>query len=158
MDEITQRLKEASEATITAFEAWRAKPNDATLRENLQEAVHEMRKISARLEIELAVSDRKTQGADPIPIPSHRASRRQGPGGPDMDADDENRGQRQGGHHNRDGNRDGNRSNTPRPVQIRTPAAAAEGSAQPGNDAASGDDDGSRKKPLSLKRTSNDGE
>jgi hypothetical protein len=76
MDEIKQRLSDASEACIKSYEAWRAKPADAAAREALQEDMHELRKVTARMEIELAVSERRTHGADPIPIPSHRAQRR----------------------------------------------------------------------------------
>ena len=160
MDEIKTRLKDASDACLAKLEAWHGKNTDAAAREGLQEAVHELRKVTARIEIELAVSDRKTQGSEMIPIPAHRASRR--PGG-DFDMDDD-RGH-QGG--NRAQGRDGNRAQGSgqgggaRPVQIRkpeassAPAAAAPADANPGNDAAGGDEEGgtARKRPLSLKRT-----
>lgn len=146
MDEIKQRLKEASEACITSYEAWRAKPNDHGLREKLQEAVHELRKVGARLEIELAVSDRKTQGADPIPIPSHRASRRQGA---ELEEVDDRNNRREGGGRDQGPRDQGHR----KPVQIRRPEGEGP---QPGNDAASEDD--GRKKPLSLRRTGGDHE
>lgn len=155
MDEIKQRLKDCADACITTYEAWRAKPADHTARETLQEAVHELRKVSARLEIELAVSDRKQHGNEPIPIPSHRASRR--PGAPDMDQDEgnNNRGNRDGGRDG--GGRDGNRGDGGRrPVQIRQRPEGGEG-AQPGNDAPPAPASASGNKPLSLKRT-NDSE
>jgi hypothetical protein len=162
MDEIKTRLKDASDACLAKLEAWHGKNTDAAAREGLQEAVHELRKVTARIEIELAVSDRKTQGSEMIPIPAHRASRR--PGG-DFDMDDD-----RGQHGNRAQGRDGNRAQGgghnsqgggARPVQIRkapeassAPAAVA-ADANPGNDAAGGDEEGgtARKRPLSLKRT-----
>lgn len=76
MDEIKQRLTDASQACIVRYEQWREKATDAAARESLLEAVHELRKVAARLEIELAVSERRQNNADPIPIPAHRASRR----------------------------------------------------------------------------------
>jgi len=78
MDEIKQRLTEASQDCIRHYEAWRGKPLDHQAREDLLESIHELRKVTARLEIELAVSDRQQHAADPIPIPAHRASRRMG--------------------------------------------------------------------------------
>ncbi len=161
MDEIKARLKDASDACLAKLETWRGKATDAAAREALQEALHELRKVTARIEIEMAVSDRRTQGSDPIPIPAHRASRR--PGGDDMD--DDNR----SNHGNRapHGQRDGNRAphgggGGGRPVQIRKPAEPS-ASSEPGNDAPAaaaapapaGEEDGARKRPLSLKRSSN---
>ncbi len=182
MDEIKQRLKDASDACIATYEAWRGKSSEAGAREALQEAVHELRKVAARLEIELAVSDRKSQGNEPIPIPSHRASRRQG--GPDIDGDDDNRANRQqGGRDGNRGERDGNRGprdaggnnagggagGGSRPVQIRRPQenaapveASSQPAAQPGNEtpAAGGEEEGVQRKPrpLSLKRGAPDAE
>ncbi|MBU6235748.1 MAG: hypothetical protein KGQ41_07880 [Alphaproteobacteria bacterium] len=155
MDEIKQRLSTASEACIKAYEAWRAKAADHAARESLQEAVHELRKVAARLEIELAVSDRKAQGSEPIPIPSHRASRRQG--APEMEGgDDDNRANRMppaGGGQQGGGQR--------RPMQQHMRRQGGEGSTpteNAGNEAPAttgGDDDGQRKvKPLSLRRSS----
>ena len=76
MDEIETRLKDASENCIKAYEAWNKSKKNPELRESLQEAVHELRKVSARLEIEIAVSEREDLTQRPIPIPPHRSSRR----------------------------------------------------------------------------------
>jgi len=158
MDEIKQRLTEASEACITTYEAWRAKSGDSAAREALQEAVHELRKVGARLEIELAVSDRKTHGNEPIPIPSHRAARMRPEG--DMPDDEGNR-------HNGARERDGNRPNRDRserqggsrPVQIRQREEggnqAAGNDAPPATAATAGE---GGKKPLSLSRKSAESE
>jgi len=47
-------------------------------RESLLEAVHELRKVAARMEIEIAVSERDQMTQKPIPIPPHRSSRKRG--------------------------------------------------------------------------------
>lgn len=172
MDEIKERLKAASDACITTYEAWRAKAGDHAAREALQEAVHELRKVGARLEIELAVSDRKSQGSEPIPIPSHRASRRPAQGADiDMEDDSNNR-NRNPGNSFAGGGRDGNRGERMdrggRPVQIRRPQEnngntggnnAPAAAAAPAPSESSGEEGGERKsKPLSLKRTDPDAE
>lgn len=77
MDEIEQRLRSTSDACIGSYDTWRKNPKDSDARENLLEAVHELRKVAARLEIELAVSERDEMAARPIPIPPHRSSRKQ---------------------------------------------------------------------------------
>lgn len=87
MDEIEKRLREATDACITSYDGWRKAPKDGEVREKLMEAVHELRKVAARLEIEIAISERDEMAARPIPIPPHRSSRRQGNNG-DFGADD----------------------------------------------------------------------
>lgn len=76
MDEIKERLSETADACIKSYEAWREKKDDSA-RETLQDAVHELRKVAARLEIEIAVSERDEMTSRPIPIPPHRAARAQ---------------------------------------------------------------------------------
>ncbi len=76
MDEIEQRLRTATDATIGSYDAWRKNPKEGGTRESLMEAVHELRKVAARLEIEVAVSERDEMTAKPIPIPPHRSSRK----------------------------------------------------------------------------------
>lgn len=78
MDEIETRLKTASEKCVDAYCAWKDKKNDADLRGALQEAVHELRKVSARLEIEIATSERDQMAQKPIPVPPHRSAKRKG--------------------------------------------------------------------------------
>lgn len=88
MDEIEQRLRASTDACITSYEAWRSKQKDGAAREALLEAVHELRKVASRLEIEMAVSERNEMAGKPLPIPPHRSSRRPrgpGEGGDDMD-------------------------------------------------------------------------
>ena len=76
MDEIEQRLRDVSEACVKAYLNWQSKKRDPESREMLQDAIHEIRKVSARLEIEIAVSERDEMASRPIPIPPHRATRK----------------------------------------------------------------------------------
>lgn len=75
MEETQKRLKDAAEACIKAYEIWGASKKNAEAREQLQEAVHELRKVAARLEIEMASSERDEMTQRPLAVPPHRASR-----------------------------------------------------------------------------------
>lgn len=75
MENTQERLKETAEACIKAYEAWGGSKKNLEARERLQEAVHELRKVAARLEIEVAVSERDEMTQRPIPVPPHRASK-----------------------------------------------------------------------------------
>ncbi|MGB1076956.1 MAG: hypothetical protein ACPG05_01505 [Bdellovibrionales bacterium] len=77
MDELATRLKEASDNCMKSYEAWSKDKKSASVREPLQEAVHELRKVAARLEIEVAVSERDANGK-PLPIPGHRSQPKSG--------------------------------------------------------------------------------
>jgi hypothetical protein len=79
MDEIEKRLKETSEICFNCYEAWRKDAKDTAAREALLEAIHEIRKVASRLEIELAISERDEMKQRPIPIPPHRDARRRAP-------------------------------------------------------------------------------
>lgn len=83
MDEIETRLKESADACIKAYQNWSSQKKNFEAREKLQEATHELRKVAARLEIEIAVSERDEMTQRPIPIPPHRSSNRR-PGGNDL--------------------------------------------------------------------------
>lgn len=76
MEDIAARLKDTSEACIKSFEDWRQNLKDPKVREAMQESIHELRKVTARLEIEMAISEREQMGSKPLPIPSHRANGR----------------------------------------------------------------------------------
>ncbi|MCB1562868.1 MAG: hypothetical protein KDJ75_04770 [Alphaproteobacteria bacterium] len=89
MDEIEKRLRDAADRCIESYEVWSKKQKDAAARETLQEAIHELRKVSSRLEIELAASERQEMTQKPIPIPPHRDSRGRGGRGPAGGADAE---------------------------------------------------------------------
>jgi hypothetical protein len=89
MDEIEQRLRDATDNTIKFYQGWRTQQKDGKAREDLMEAVHELRKVAARLEIEIAISERNEMAAKPIPIPPHRAARKRPGEGHDVSAADE---------------------------------------------------------------------
>ncbi len=74
MDEdVKTRLENTSKICIESYEAWDAK-KEAETRENLQEALHELRKVASRVEIEITKSERQASSGKPIPIPSHRSN------------------------------------------------------------------------------------
>src|SRR5262245_22536004 len=85
MDDTLKRLKEASEACIAAYEKWAGNRKDSSASETLHEAVHELRKVGARVEIELAISERDENALKPMPIPPHRASQPRGRNGDEAD-------------------------------------------------------------------------
>lgn len=76
MDDIEKRLREVADNCVNAYLQWNTAKRDAESREDLQDAIHELRKVSARLEIEIAVSERDEMAQRPIPIPPHRATRK----------------------------------------------------------------------------------
>lgn len=74
-EDIKERLSNASAECLKCYEAWVGNQKDDKAREAMQDAIHELRKVSSRLEIELAISERDQMAQKPIPIPPHRASR-----------------------------------------------------------------------------------
>lgn len=93
---VKDRLSEATANCLKAFDAWESKKKDSQIRENLREAVHELRKVAARLEISVAVSERDEITSKPIPIPSHRSSRKGGGGENGNNSHDHGQAQAQG--------------------------------------------------------------
>ena len=75
MDDIETRLRETSENCLKAYAVWGKAKRDPAARETMAEAVHELRKVAARLEIELGASERDEMAQRPIPVPPHRSSR-----------------------------------------------------------------------------------
>lgn len=84
MEEIEKRLRESTDACIKSFENWVKQSKNLESRETLMEAMHEVRKVISRVEIEIAISERDRLGSRPIPIPPHRSSRKR-EGGDDSD-------------------------------------------------------------------------
>lgn len=76
MEDTDKRLSETSAQCLAALEAWNKDRKDVKTRGELQESVHELRKVASRLEIEMAISERDAMAQKPIPIPSHRDSNR----------------------------------------------------------------------------------
>ncbi len=73
-DDIQTRLKETSQNCLDAYLSWNEKKQDPKAQELLHAAIHELRKVSSRLEIELAISEREKITSKPIPIPAHRSN------------------------------------------------------------------------------------
>lgn len=76
MDDIAARLQETSATCLEAFKSWSGNKKDTKAQGDLAAAIHELRKVSSRLEIELAVSERDQITSKPLPIPSHRSNPR----------------------------------------------------------------------------------
>lgn len=74
MNEVQTRLAETSKICLEAYGKWVEDKKDSSIKEALQSAIHELRKVSSRLEIELAVSEREHSTSKPLPIPSHRST------------------------------------------------------------------------------------
>lgn len=133
MDEIEQRLREAADNCIKHYGAWRKDKKVGVDRDSLMEAIHELRKVAARLEIDVAISERTEMGSRPLPIPPHRSSSRRAQSGPadDYGGDDDSF----GNQHPDEGQQP--RSNAGRdhggPQQRRTPAQRRQGGGGGGN-------------------------
>jgi hypothetical protein len=84
-DEIKQRLQSSAEKCVSAYEGWSKDKKSSQARETLQEAVHELRKVASRLEIELVSSERSSTPQKPMKAPSHSSAkgRQQTPEGKD---------------------------------------------------------------------------
>lgn len=76
MDKIEERLHDTSKNCFECYEAWAKNKKDVDTREKLQEAIHELRRVASRLEIELATSERDEMTKRPLPIPPHRDAQR----------------------------------------------------------------------------------
>jgi hypothetical protein len=76
MEEIEKRLRESTDACIKSFENWVAQSKNLESRETLMEAMHEVRKVISRVEIEIAISERDRLGSRRLPIPPHRSSQK----------------------------------------------------------------------------------
>jgi len=75
VDETEARLRETARGCLAAYRTWRQQPGQGSV-QALSDAVHDLRKVLARIEIDMSVSRRDEQVARPIPIPAHRAARR----------------------------------------------------------------------------------
>ena len=78
-DNNNMNVKERLEATVahcvSCYKEWTETPKNIEVRQHLEEAVHELRKVTSRIEIELAIADRSNSSLKPMPIPPHRAAR-----------------------------------------------------------------------------------
>lgn len=80
VDATEGRLRETARAALIAYRSWRQTPGETSI-QTLGDAVHELRRVLARIEIDMSASRRNEQAARPIPIPWHRAARRNNPQG-----------------------------------------------------------------------------
>ncbi|WP_211104870.1 hypothetical protein [Azospirillum formosense] len=75
VDAVEARLRDTARGCLNAYRGWRQQPGEASI-QTLSEAVHELRKALARIEIDMSASRREEQALRPIPIPAHRTARR----------------------------------------------------------------------------------
>ena len=76
VDAVEARLRETARGCLVAYRGWRQAAGEAST-QSLNDAVHELRKVLARIEIDMSASRREEQGLRPIPVPAHRAARQQ---------------------------------------------------------------------------------
>jgi hypothetical protein len=74
VDATEARLRETARACLVAYRGWKQGPAEVSV-QTLNDAVHDLRKVLARIEIDLSTSRREEQGMRPIPVPAHRAAR-----------------------------------------------------------------------------------
>ncbi|MCF6296005.1 MAG: hypothetical protein L3J25_10000 [Flavobacteriaceae bacterium] len=89
MEDIQARLEETSQNCLKAYAAWVSQKKDPKAKGELHSSIHELRKVSSRLEIELAISERDSVTSKPLPIPSHRSNSKGEPGSSILDGGDE---------------------------------------------------------------------
>lgn len=75
LDAVEARLRETARGCLSAYRSWRQGPGESSI-QTLSDAVHELRKALARVEIDMSASRRDEQAIRPIPIPAHRAAQR----------------------------------------------------------------------------------
>ncbi len=74
VDATEARLRETARGCLVAYRGWRQGPGEVSI-QTLNDAVHDLRKVLARIEIDMSASRREEQGVRPIPVPPHRAAR-----------------------------------------------------------------------------------
>ena len=76
VDAVEARLRETARTCLVSYRGWKLAPGE-TSTQALNDAVHELRKVLARIEIDMSACRREDQGLRPIPVPAHRAARQQ---------------------------------------------------------------------------------
>ncbi len=71
-DKTEERFAQCSESCFHAYQAWEAEQLCSEKRDLLRKSLHAMRKVLARVEIEMALSESKERAKNPMPIPTHR--------------------------------------------------------------------------------------
>ncbi len=74
---VEERLKESYESCMKAYVSWRngGQDND-DITEELSESVHSLRRVLARIEIDMASDASSRRNQKPIPVPIHRSADR----------------------------------------------------------------------------------
>lgn len=129
MEDIAKRLRDATDSCLVSYGLWSDDRKNSGVREKLMEAVHELRKVAARLEIDMAVSERDEMASKPLPIPPHRSSSKRPQ---ERHEDDDNSGNRAPGGNG--GNGGGMASNN-LSRSMRRPRRPGGGGQQDGNQA-----------------------
>jgi hypothetical protein len=75
VDATEARLRETARGCLVAYRGWRLTPGETSI-QTLNDAVHDLRKVLARIEIDMSATRRDEQCLRPIPVPPHRAARR----------------------------------------------------------------------------------
>jgi hypothetical protein len=70
---IELRLQEAAAKCLSSLDAWKKDGKDENVRESLMDAVHELRRVTSRIEIDIAMAERINTNAKSIPIPEHKS-------------------------------------------------------------------------------------
>lgn len=76
VDEIEARLREITSEAAVTYRAWHSEPTEANA-EALSALMHKMRRVLARLDINMAASVQKTHQPKHIQPPQHRSARQQ---------------------------------------------------------------------------------
>lgn len=66
------RLQESAAKCLSCLDNWKKVGSDED-REALMDAVHELRRVTSRIEIDIAMAERVNNNAKPIPIPEHKS-------------------------------------------------------------------------------------
>ncbi|MEI6986679.1 MAG: hypothetical protein WCK65_11165 [Rhodospirillaceae bacterium] len=74
VDAVEARLRETARGCLVAYRGWRLASGEASIL-SLNDAVHNLRKVLARIEIDMSANRRDEPSLRPIPIPQHRAAR-----------------------------------------------------------------------------------
>ncbi|MCM2344918.1 MAG: hypothetical protein NDJ24_10205 [Alphaproteobacteria bacterium] len=113
MDEIGKRLHDNAEKCIKSYEVWQQDKKNQEARESLNESLHELRRATAALEIDMIREERLSGVTRPMPTPVHRSMRKQddenfGNANDDIgNRGDDGNGNGGGGHENRGPRRSG---------------------------------------------------
>ena len=70
---VEQRLQESAAACLSSLSEWKKNLKDDDAKQALLGAVHDLRKVRARLEVDVAMNDRTNTNAKHIPIPEHKS-------------------------------------------------------------------------------------